>query len=201
YSETEARSSFVSGAGARQPAQGSRATKGWEGRAGDAGRRLPSPHFSGGAHRATCDGVWEIRGSRMPDSLHPLEHFRDYLGLMARAQLRPLLRGKVDGSDVVQQTLLEAHRHADQFRGTTSGEQAAWLRQILARQLANLARDHQRERRDVRRECSLELAVEQSSARLEAWLVADQSSPSDRADRNEQMFVLSSALASLPDAQ
>jgi RNA polymerase sigma-70 factor, ECF subfamily len=137
----------------------------------------------------------------MPDALRPLEQFRDYLGLLARAQLRPLLRGKVGGSDVVQQTLLEAHRHADQFRGTTSGEQAAWLRQVLARQLANLARDHQRERRDVRRECSLEQAVEQSSARLEAWLAAQQSSPSARAARHEQLFALASALAGLPEAQ
>lgn len=137
----------------------------------------------------------------MPDSLRPLEQFRDYLGLLARAHLCPLLRGKADGSDVVQQTLLEAHRHLDQFRGTTSGEQAAWLRQILARQLANLARDQQRERRDVRRECSLEQAVEQSSARLEAWLVAEQSSPSERAERNEQLFALASALTILPEAQ
>ena len=137
----------------------------------------------------------------MSDVLRPLEDFRHYLGLLARAQVRPLLRGKVEDSDVVQQTLLEAHRHADQFRGTTSGEQAAWLRQILARQLANLARDHQRERRDVRRECSLEQAVEQSSARLEAWLAAEQSSPSERAERNEQLLTLASALASLPEAQ
>ncbi|MFO0965420.1 MAG: sigma-70 family RNA polymerase sigma factor [Gemmataceae bacterium] len=137
----------------------------------------------------------------MLDGIRPLEHYRDYLSLLARAQLRLLLRGKVEDSDAVQQTLLEAHRHADQFRGTTSGEQAAWLRQILVRQLANLARDHQRERRDVRRECSLELAVEQSSARLEAWLAAEQSSPSERAERNEQLLALASALASLPEAQ
>lgn len=137
----------------------------------------------------------------MPDVLLPLEHFRNYLGLLARAQLRPLLRGKVEDSDVVQQTLLEAHRHADQFRGTTSGEQAVWLRQILARQLANLARDFQRERRDVRKECSLEQAIEQSSARLEAWLEAEQSSPSERAERNEQLLILASALACLPDSQ
>lgn len=137
----------------------------------------------------------------MGEGLEPLERFRDYLGLLARAQMRRLLRGKVEDSDVVQQTLLEAHRHADQFRGTTSGEQAAWLRQILARQLANLARDYQRERRDVRRECSLEQAVEHSSARLEAWLAAEQSSPSERAARNEQLLALASALARLPDAQ
>lgn len=137
----------------------------------------------------------------MSEAPRPLEEFRNYLALLARVQLRPMLRGKVEDSDVVQQTMLEAHRHADQFRGTTSSEQAAWLRQILARQLANLARDHQRERRNVRRECSLEQAVEQSSARLEAWLAAEQSSPSERAERNEQLLALASALAILPEAQ
>lgn len=137
----------------------------------------------------------------MADSPRPLEHFRDYLALLARAQLRPLLRGKADSSDLVQQTLLEAHRNADRFQGTTSGEQAAWLRQILARQMANLVRDHQRGKRDVHRECSLEQAVEQSSARLEAWLAAVQSSPSERAERNEQLLLLASALEGLPEAQ
>lgn len=137
----------------------------------------------------------------MSEAPRPLAEFRDYLALLARAQLRPLLRGKVEESDVVQQALLEAHRHADQLRGTTSGEQAAWLRQILARQLANQVRDHQRERRDVRRERSLEQAVEQSSTRLEAWLAAEQSSPSERAERNERLLALASALANLPEAQ
>lgn len=137
----------------------------------------------------------------MPDGVRPLEQYRDYLSLLARTQLRFLLRGKIEHSDVVQQTLLEAYRHAEQFRGTTSGEQANWLRQILDRQVANLARDHQRKCRDVRKECSLEQAVEQSSARLEAWLAAEQSSPSERADRNEQLLALASALARLPEAQ
>jgi RNA polymerase sigma-70 factor (ECF subfamily) len=109
-----------------------------------------------------------------------LERFRSYLLLLARARLDPLVRAKVGASDVVQQTLLEAHRDRDRFRGRTVGEQAAWLRQILARNLANVVRDRRRDKRDVAREQGLQAAVDESAARLEGWLAAEQLSPSQQ---------------------
>src|SRR5262249_41351606 len=126
-----------------------------------------------------------------------LEQFRDYLRLLARLRLDPRLRAKLDPSDVVQQTLLEAHKGRDQFRGRTFAERAAWLRQILARNLANAARDLGRDKRDVARERSLEAAAEESAARL----AAEQSSPSERAQREEEAVRLAHALATLPEAQ
>jgi RNA polymerase sigma-70 factor (ECF subfamily) len=130
-----------------------------------------------------------------------LERFRSYLHLLARMQLGAKLRGKLDPSDVVQQTLLQAHQALGQFRGTDDGARAAWLRQILARNLAHAARDLGRAKRDVARERSLEAALEESSAQLGDWLAAEQSSPSQRADRNEQVVRLAEALAQLPEAQ
>jgi RNA polymerase sigma-70 factor (ECF subfamily) len=93
-----------------------------------------------------------------------------------------------------------ALRVIDQFRGTTDAELAAWLRQILARVLAGTARVFARDKRDAGREQSL-AAVEDSSARLEAWLAADGSSPSQRAERNEDLVRLAAAVDRLPDAQ
>jgi RNA polymerase sigma-70 factor (ECF subfamily) len=109
----------------------------------------------------------------------PLEGYREYLRLLARMNHDPRLRGRVDPSDVVQQTLLKAHAKRDQFGGTTDAERAAWLRAILAHQLADALRKFGRQQGD--RERSLEVALERSSARLDAGLASERSSPSQKA--------------------
>jgi RNA polymerase sigma-70 factor (ECF subfamily) len=139
---------------------------------------------------------------RSPDGAagQHLERFREYLLLLVRAQLGDRL-GRLDASDVVQQTLLEAHRKRGQFRGQTDAELAAWLRQILAYGLADAFRTLGRAKRDVNRERSLEAALADSSSRLEAWLATGQSSPSQRAERHEQLLRLADALGGLPEDQ
>src|SRR5437764_603723 len=91
------------------------------------------------------------------------EQFRDYLKLLARQQIDPRLRGKLDPSDVVQDTLLRAHEKRDQFRGQSGAEMAAWLRRILANNLAQALRRYGAQRRDTALERCLEARVEASS--------------------------------------
>lgn len=125
-----------------------------------------------------------------------LAQAREYLRMLARVGLDPRLRAKLDESDVVQQTLLEAHRDWDQFRGSGAGERYAWLKQILARNLSNLLRDFTRDKRDVGRE-----AVDASSHRLAHWLASDQTTPATALRREEDTARVALALAGLPESQ
>jgi RNA polymerase sigma-70 factor (ECF subfamily) len=130
-----------------------------------------------------------------------LERFREYLRLLAGLQIGARLRVKVDPSDLVQQTLLKAHRAREQFHGGSVAEMAAWLREILAHTLADVVRDLGRDKRDIARERSLEAALADSSARLEAWLATSGMTPSEHAARNEQLLELANSLSQLPDLQ
>lgn len=129
------------------------------------------------------------------------QKFQSYLLLLARIRLDRKLKGKIEPSDLVQQTMLEAHQALASFRGDSMAAQAAWLRQILARNMANAVRDLTREKRDVTRERSIHADLDASASQLEGWLAADQSSPSQQAQRNERAFLLAEALTNLPEQQ
>ena len=135
--------------------------------------------------------------SRTPEP----ERFRDYLLVLARMQAPAALRAKLDPSDVVQETLLLAHRKLGQFRGRTDAEMAGWLRQILASHLADAGRAFGRARHNVERERSLEAALDRSSAHLGDWLAAQQGTPSEVAQGHEEAIRLAGVLASLPEDQ
>ena len=130
-----------------------------------------------------------------------LDQFRSYLYFLARADLGPKLQQDVDASDLVQQTLMDAHAKKDQFRGETDAQRAAWLRQILSHNLADALRHQYRAKRDVSRQQPLELAIGDSFCRAGSWLEARQSSPSQHVAKKEELLRLADALTELPNAQ
>ncbi len=142
----------------------------------------------------------EMESLDSPDA-QGLERFRDYLRLLVRLQIGARPNARIDPSDVVQQTLMEAFEKRAQFRGSTDAEQAAWLRMILARNVADVFRAQGRLKRDVTRERSLDEDLDESSARLGRWLAAEQPSPSEHARLHERAILLAGALARLPEPQ
>ncbi len=115
-------------------------------------------------------------------------------------QIGQRLQGKVDPADVVQETFLEAHRQFPQFRGTSEAEMAAWLRRILAGQLALLVRRYiGTKARDMNLERELGAQLDQSSEAIDRGLAASISTPSQRASRREQAVLLADALGRLPE--
>ena len=126
-----------------------------------------------------------------------LEQYREYLHLLTRTRLDPKLRGELDPSDVVQETLLKAHASRGQFRGQTDAELGAWLRRILANHLA----DASRRLGGVRPDVALEALLDESSARLEALLADNLPGPGEQAMHRERLLRLAEALAALPEDQ
>lgn len=137
-----------------------------------------------------------------PDALgRLLETFRGGLRSLAERQLRGRVAVRVDASDVVQQTFLEAHRSFEQFLGGQERELLAWLARILDHNVARTIRDHiLLQKRAVRRECSLDDSRREGPA-LRQQLDGGQSTPSQRAMRGEEEDRLSRALAALPEDQ
>ena len=117
-----------------------------------------------------------------------LDRYRNYLRLLARVQLGARPGGRMDPSDLVQQTLLEAYQKREQFRGASDGERAAWLRTILARNVADAMRAQGRLKRDVSRERSLERELAESSARLGDWLAAEGPRPASMPSGTSRPF-------------
>src|SRR5262245_62010296 len=155
------------------------------------------------SHPVFSDPEELLRAARAGDAAargELLQRYRNYLLLLSRLQLDQRLSSKVDPTDVVQETFLEAHRDFTQFQGTSEVELTAWLRQVLVNNLANLLRHYLgTRRRDGRLERDLQEGLDQSSAGMAQALPAPHTSPSERALRREEAVLLADALEMLPE--
>ncbi len=127
--------------------------------------------------------------------------YEPYLRMLARTHARKAYQAKIGASDMVQQAMLQAVQGLDGFRGSTEAEFRAWLRQILARHICHLDRDLHRDKRDIRREQSMEQKMAQSSMRLEGLLAGDGPTPSQNAAFGENVLKVADAIDRLPPSQ
>lgn len=109
---------------------------------------------------------------------------------------------RVSPSDVVQETLLEAHRDFAAFAGTSLEEFTGWLRKILFNNLARAIERHVlAARRDVRKERSLERRTEDapsSQPHLLDLLSGGVPTASAAMQQDETLQVLAAAIEQLP---
>jgi RNA polymerase sigma-70 factor (ECF subfamily) len=130
-----------------------------------------------------------------------LEVYRNYLTILAATQLDRRMRGRMSPSDLVQETMLAAHRDFEKFRGHSEREFLAWLRQIFINCLHHAIDVHVRaKKRDVRCEVSIEdigAAIDRSALNF-AQVIADPGpSPSASMRRRERAVAIADQLAQL----
>jgi RNA polymerase sigma-70 factor (ECF subfamily) len=105
----------------------------------------------------------------------------------------PELRAKAGESDLVQDSLLEGQRDFPAFRGESPHELLAWLKQILAHNLANFRRRYRdAERRTVRRELEFSAATGEVAA-------GESATPVETVVRREDLARLQVAIDELPE--
>jgi len=129
------------------------------------------------------------------------KYFR-YLNSLSHGHLDDRIGIRVSASDIVQDTLLEAHRDFGSFSGTTIEEFTGWLRRILFNNLATSIEKHVlADKRDVRKQKSLDQDLgrtDQSHPKLARYLQQDITSPSTPMQRDESLGQLLTAINQLP---
>jgi RNA polymerase sigma-70 factor, ECF subfamily len=128
-----------------------------------------------------------------------LERYRGYLRRMISVRLDRRLAARVDPSDVVQDTLIEAARRLDDYLRERPLPFYGWLRQLAGERLIDTHRRHvTSQRRTIAMEQKAPELPDASADKLIQKLLAADTSPSNHLIRKERHERLREALASLP---
>jgi RNA polymerase sigma-70 factor (ECF subfamily) len=127
------------------------------------------------------------------------ERYREYLRLLAQLRWPARLRAKLDPSDIAQDALLRVLKHPGVLQDKPEPVRLAYLRRTLAATMVDALRRFGGGARNAALERSLEADLEHSSLHIEAWLAAQQSSPSEQAQKRELLVHLAEQLAQLPE--
>jgi RNA polymerase sigma-70 factor (ECF subfamily) len=126
-----------------------------------------------------------------------LQTHRQRLRRMVRLRLDPRLQGRIDPSDVIQETYLEAAERLAEYLRDPKIPFFLWLRLLTGQKLLELRRHHLgTQARDAARELSIYQGAmpEASSACLAAQLLGKRTAPLEAAIRAEMKLRLQEAL-------
>lgn len=124
---------------------------------------------------------------------------RSFAAVIARVQLHRRLETKVDPSDLVQQSLLEAHRGFNDFQGQTPLDWLAWLKQIVTRNVLDADKHYRGAAcRDLRRERP-PVTADDSNGTVNWSPVDPAPTPSQHLSACERELRLAEAIEQLPD--
>ena len=128
---------------------------------------------------------------------------RERLRRMVALHLDRRLLGRIDASDVLQETFIEAARRLDEYLAKADAPLFVWLYFLAAQSLQAVHRRHLgAQARDVRREVSINggMVPQASSEALAAQLLGQEPSPSEAAIQAERKAALEDALDGMQEA-
>ena len=138
-----------------------------------------------------------VRGDREAQS-ELFSQLQSYFLIMARHQLEPELRARINPSDIVQESLAKATKALPDFRGTSEPEIRAWLKQIVGNEVKEQRRKHRLQKRDIGREAKPDTNDQSRNVGLD--IMAQSRTPQSRAMVEEELQILRSNLSHLtPD--
>ncbi len=122
-----------------------------------------------------------------------LDEIRAYLHTVAACGIDTDIRGKLSASDLVQETLLDAHRNFQAFNGQNSVQLKAWIRRILINNLIN----HYRRLRDTKKR---DVSREKNDFQVDELVTKEAETPSQVAIEREEQLMLDQEMAQLPES-
>ncbi len=126
-----------------------------------------------------------------------LDEHRERLRKLVHFRMNPVLSSRLDASDVIQDTFVEASLRLNEFLANPRMPFFLWLRFLTQQKIATLHRHHLgRAKRNINREISIEAHVvdEGTSGAIALQLVSQWSGPSKVAMRTERQLELQKAL-------
>ncbi|MEW4489433.1 sigma-70 family RNA polymerase sigma factor [Thalassoglobus sp. JC818] len=129
-----------------------------------------------------------------------ITRFRPILLTLAEALIFPTYRGELEASDLVQQTLMEAHRSSNSLGDLDEARFFSWLRTALQRNVLDAIKHVKTLKNDHRRRLRA-ADIEDSFVQLDNVLIAEDTSPSQVVQKNEQISLMLTAIQSLPESQ